>query len=458
MNSNWVLVFDKATGGDRAKEINLSQIVKNYNPQVSPAPVTIGHTSSYPKDTRVPAGAWTTELREEGNQKLYAKYDYPENVSVTVPPEFKQLAEMPKFLKEAVNSGMYKKRSIGVVERDGEHHLHHIAYLGGTLPECKGMPDHKFFTEHPEFEKLGAEFNDGDTSILEFEETMPDPKKAPKPEEFAAFDPSKLEDTEIEAIGKLLEMLREDYSLDEEASPLKILGAMEAEEGEAEEVDEALQALGILAITPGTQISNFDEKANAKLLKKSAMLRAMFSVVTKIKEFDNAAPAPGAAAGAAGAAPPAAGAAPATEVQIATLGKTQEQCTEDANKAKETLDAAGNWLPSWDEKMLPLMSTLANVKTDAGSALDTLVSALNDISGIAEMQEYSEIIDFAETIKERKELGKEQPFTARKGQAVGNLGLRKKVKEFQAKNKDLSYSQAYDKLIELGELTDADVE
>lgn len=459
MKNEWVLLFDKTKAGDRAKDINLQQVVDNFKPEFSAVPAIVGHDSSYPKDTRIPVGAWVKEVMQEAGQKLFGKYEKPERLDVKAPKRFEKLVGMSDFFEDAVNKGLWKKRSVGIIDTPNGHSLHHVAYLGAALPECKGMPDHEF-NQHPELRKLTTDFS-AETTILEFEEESIMPKQKGKIKEFEAFDPSKLEDDDIVALGKIIDMLREDYGLESDASTEQILGAMTTEESEDEEVDEALATLGAAVLTPGTMISSFSEEQ----VKKSPLLGALNTIVkelsalkTKVVEFENAPATPAAGTTPAATTP----AAPATgttgELQVATLGKPETQCNDEAQKAKETLDAAKNWVPSWDDKLLPLMSTLANVKTDSGSALDTLVSALNDISGIAEMQEYSQVIDFAETIRERKEAKKEEGFVARKGEKVGNLNLRKKVKEYQAKNPGKSYLESYDNLVELGEITDSDVE
>lgn len=111
-------------------EEEVQQIAENYNAQSEhEAPIVIGH----PKDND-PAFGWVEKLKVEGG-KLFAKA--------------KQL--VPEFL-EAVEKGLYKKRSVSLYP-DGT--LRHVGFLGAVPPAVKGLAELKF----KEGEALELEFS-----------------------------------------------------------------------------------------------------------------------------------------------------------------------------------------------------------------------------------------------------------------------------------------------------------
>ena len=88
-------------------------------------------------------------------------------------------------------------------------------------------------------------------------------------------------------------------------------------------------------------------------------------------------------------------------------------------------------------------------------------SALSDISGIAEMQRYSKVIDYRETVREYNEAQKAKDpktFVAEKGKQVSNLGVREKIMDYMEKHGIKNYNEASAKMMEMNELTDADFE
>lgn len=100
-------------------EEEVEKIAENYNAQTDhEAPIVIGH----PKDND-PAYGWVEKLKVEGG-KLFAKA--------------KQL--VPEFL-EAVEKGLYKKRSVSLYP-DGT--LRHVGFLGAVPPAIKGLAELKF--------------------------------------------------------------------------------------------------------------------------------------------------------------------------------------------------------------------------------------------------------------------------------------------------------------------------
>ncbi len=99
-------------------EDDLNFIATSYNPSENEAPIVIGH----PADN-APAYGWIESLKVVGD-KLIAK-------AKDVIPEF----------KEAVQKGLYKKRSISL-DKDGK--LRHVGFLGAAAPAVKGLADIQF--------------------------------------------------------------------------------------------------------------------------------------------------------------------------------------------------------------------------------------------------------------------------------------------------------------------------
>ena len=122
---NWIEIFraGKYPQGDFS-EADLDQIVRNYDPGVLEAPAVIGH----PKNT-APAYGWVEQLKRVGNTLL---------------AKFRQVA--PEFA-EAVKAGRYKKRSVRLGrDRVTGWYLKNVGWLGGKLPQVKGLADIEFET------------------------------------------------------------------------------------------------------------------------------------------------------------------------------------------------------------------------------------------------------------------------------------------------------------------------
>lgn len=97
-------------------ENDIQQIVDNYKPEESEAPVVIGH----PKNED-PAFGWVEALKREGD-KLLAR--------------FKQV--VPEFA-EAVNQGRYKKVSVRLRKKENGWNLIHVGFLGAARPQVEGL-------------------------------------------------------------------------------------------------------------------------------------------------------------------------------------------------------------------------------------------------------------------------------------------------------------------------------
>jgi len=118
-------------------EADIQEIVDSYDPDVSEAPLVVGH----PK-TDAPAYGWAKALRAD-NGILFAE---PHQVEA-------QFAGL-------VNAGRLKKISASIYLRDtpgnpkpGKLYLKHIGFLGAQAPAVKGLPSAQFADggEAPEF-------------------------------------------------------------------------------------------------------------------------------------------------------------------------------------------------------------------------------------------------------------------------------------------------------------------
>ncbi len=131
--AGWMELFEAGNypQGDVSIE-DLDEIVKNYDPAFHEAPAIIGHNTPDGKEEK-PAHGWIEGVKRVG-KKLLGK--------------FKQI---DPDLKEAVNSGRYKKRSIEVYKnlkdnegKDKGKYLKAVAFLGASSPAVKGLADFQF--------------------------------------------------------------------------------------------------------------------------------------------------------------------------------------------------------------------------------------------------------------------------------------------------------------------------
>jgi hypothetical protein len=124
LTNQWIELFrsGKVEGKPEFTDADLDQIVANYQPGSDhEAPATIGHPTG-----DAPAYGWFDGLKRVGSTLL--------GKMSQVQPQFDEL----------VQSGAYKKRSVGLVKRDNGWNLHHVAFLGAQAPAIKGLADCKF--------------------------------------------------------------------------------------------------------------------------------------------------------------------------------------------------------------------------------------------------------------------------------------------------------------------------
>jgi hypothetical protein len=455
----WIEIFDWTKSNGRASAKTVSNIVKNFNAQEFLPPAIVGHKSSYPKDTRIPVGALVTAVKEDG-PKLFAQFDFPGKIEVEIPEPYRDFVGMSEFFKEAVNKKLYTTRSIGVaVKKDGTEFLEHVGYLGAQLPEIKGMPTQQFSQLPSEVQSRFIEYS----SSVEFQEfendlTMKDFSKVKfpayvKPElqakllraaaaittyEFAANDPNDV----------LVETLRNYWDLPADTTVEEIVGVAkkllaQKEEDEAAAAG-AAAALLATSVTYNQDSKTFDMKEFAQTFGKGigeVITNAMkpvndrlAAIEQKQKEFAEAGGTETPEV------PVTTGAAPAPE----SMGLTPEQIAAKVAAAKDTLVNSKNWIPAFDETLMPVMTACANVKMGTGSVLDQLATALSAVEGLAEMTELSEIFEYAgiqERVKEIKtpvENGPNVP-THLPG---ANQDLMKKTTEYMAQHPGTSYVEA----------------
>ncbi|MEB3483377.1 peptidase, partial [Pasteurella multocida] len=119
----------------------LNDIAASYDPQLSEAPIVIGH----PKLT-APSYGWVKQASIEGDT-LYA-----------------HVGQVEAAFADAVNEGRYKKRSASIFLPDspgnpkpGHYYLNHIGFLGAAPPAVKGLGDVNFAAS--DAENAFAEFS-----------------------------------------------------------------------------------------------------------------------------------------------------------------------------------------------------------------------------------------------------------------------------------------------------------
>ena len=142
LKDKWIQIFKTGTHTDNAGNIktwtesDLDSIVKQYNEGTYEAPVVIGHPV-----TNAPAYGWVEKLKRQG-EFLLGKFK-------DVIPEF----------EEAVQQGLYKKRSISMYP---DLTLRHVGFLGAAPPSVKGLENIKFAEKENtviEFSALELESN-----------------------------------------------------------------------------------------------------------------------------------------------------------------------------------------------------------------------------------------------------------------------------------------------------------
>jgi len=124
-------------------EANIDEVCETYNPSNYEAPVLIGHVSDYKGASKIPAFGWIAAARNvAGHLRL-------------------SISQFSDELKDLIKGGYYKKVSAAFYDPQdesnptpGKWHLHHLAFLGGTPPQVKGLEGIAF----AEINGVGVEF------------------------------------------------------------------------------------------------------------------------------------------------------------------------------------------------------------------------------------------------------------------------------------------------------------
>lgn len=206
------ILFEAASGGENLSEYsaleeffpvavtgkypqgNLSEgifdeIVSTFSPVKHEPPVTIGHINQSHADK--PAAAWISGVKRVG-KVLFAK-----------------CKQVWKTFDEEVQSGRYKKRSIGLRRNAaGKLYLHHLAFLGAMPPACEGMPN---IYDLGIYEGMNA---DGE-NVFDYDDnkTNPNPKQRSGPvKEYSDLELEKIKDDAVAAAAKKTkDDIQEDY-------------------------------------------------------------------------------------------------------------------------------------------------------------------------------------------------------------------------------------------------------
>lgn len=114
---------------------DLKEIRDSYSPGLFESPIVIGHNEDinaiYKNDT-APSYGWVKKIGLD-NKGLYADAE--------LNPQFEKLIsnDVPPY--KYVSAGIYEENN-DFNPRPGKKYLRHIAFLGGTPPAIKGLPEH----------------------------------------------------------------------------------------------------------------------------------------------------------------------------------------------------------------------------------------------------------------------------------------------------------------------------
>jgi hypothetical protein len=128
------IVIDAFKEGDypqgKFTATELAEIAETYNPDNYEAPVLIGHLSdpAYAGKTSIPAFGWIGKAFTAGSHLKLA------------------VSQFSDELKTLIKGGYYKKVSTALFDpkdksnpTPGKWHLHHLAFLGASAPQVKGL-------------------------------------------------------------------------------------------------------------------------------------------------------------------------------------------------------------------------------------------------------------------------------------------------------------------------------
>ena len=142
LSNQWIDIFAVGDYGEKGNfsQADLDGIIRNYTPSVHEAPVVIGHPES-----DAPAFGWVESLRRVGD---------------VLQAQFKQV--VPAFA-DAVEAGLYKKRSVSLYDSAKGWSLRHVGFLGAMPPEIKGLADIKFANE--DIKSISIDFEEDSMAV-----------------------------------------------------------------------------------------------------------------------------------------------------------------------------------------------------------------------------------------------------------------------------------------------------
>ena len=140
-----VEVFRAGDYGEKGRYTpdDLDALVRDYDPQLHEAPVTIDHQQSGP------AFGWVRSLRR-GGDLLIAR-----------------LKSLDEQFRDLLKQGAFKKRSVelyGQFQQTGRPYLRAVSFLGARIPEVKGLADPIF---HDSGEFVAIDFSEPSTATVE---------------------------------------------------------------------------------------------------------------------------------------------------------------------------------------------------------------------------------------------------------------------------------------------------
>lgn len=456
--TRWFEIFDADKTNGRASRKDVEDIVRNFNPREHEPPIQIGHTSDYPKDTRIPAMGWIGALKNIG-PKIYARARELPPIS-NIPDGFKDLKDFfdrSKFLKEIVDKEYFSKRSVELGRRkeDGSRYLKKLGLLGAVVPECKGMPNIAF-SEAPQLKDFLIEFSDEEFDEIVIEDTMADNKTKKnlfdQLKEFAELDPSKLSDEELTALTEVIDKVKVILGLNEGSSLQEVLGAIKTSEAGMADYMKGKAAIGEHATSNGGAVSQFSELLKGALdefaEKTIKPLKAELDTI-KQKQAEFAEGDPTSGGGGDDGEQPA-----ADEQPVETLKKKSDDCGKEADQVKTDLETAKNWPTAFDElKAIELFKILANVKYGDKSALEGTKELMMVVKGVTELAEHLDYIE-SHNFAERNRIEREQPsgFKAPAGAKIVGTDVSAMVEEYMEKHEGTTYEQATDILTKQGKI------
>jgi len=240
--NDWIEIakVGKFPQGDLTPEL-FDELVGTFNPEIHEPPHTLGHIREDHNDK--PAFGWIAGLKRVGNTLLAKSQQISD--------------KLDNFVRE----GLFKKRSIGIrYNSDGKPFLHHLAWLGSSVPAVKGLAnvydDARFMYS-----------DEGADNQKEFESEINNPVKPSKKEKKMELTEKELQEKIDNAKAEGAKDAEKDFSekLKTETEKAKNDGKAEAEK-EFNEKSEADKAKNAYRSNCDALIKEFAEGEKIKLV------------------------------------------------------------------------------------------------------------------------------------------------------------------------------------------------